>query len=58
MSFLLLQEVTFLEVRPGGEEASLEESFSAEQQGRALFEGGVKEEPGETEGCAAALLSC
>ena len=58
MSFPLLQALTVLKIKPECEEASLEESFSAEQQGRALFEGGVKEEPGETKGCAAALLSC
>ena len=50
--------MSLLKIKPESEEASLEESFSAEQQGRALDESGVKEEPGETEGCEAAYVCC
>ena len=56
--FPVLQALTVLKIKPEVEEACLEESCSAEQQGRALVESSVKEEPGETEGCDAALLCC
>ena len=56
--FLFFQAFTVLKIKPEIEEACLEESCSAEQQGRALDESGVKEEPGETEDCEAAPLCC
>ena len=56
MPFFPLQELTVLKIKPDVEEACSEERFSAEQQGGALVESDVKEEPGEIEGCVRLLL--